>query len=137
MSLYIPPWNMGREDTIELLTEYVKDAHLVKHCLATGAIMKSIALPLHEQSLAWEEIGILHDIDYELVQGDMQRHGIEAERILLEHDIDPGTAAVVRQHNDDLHNNAYIRPVEIALQAADSASGLIIACALVKGKKTF
>jgi len=32
-----------------------------------------------------------------------------------------------------LHGKNYYRPVEIALQAADSASGLITACALVKG----
>jgi putative nucleotidyltransferase with HDIG domain len=124
---------MGREDSVKLVTAYVHDGNLIKHCLATGAIMKAAALQLHEPPFLWEEIGILHDIDYELVQGDMQRHGIEGARILLEHGIDPKTAAIVRQHNHHLQGTGYTRPVEIALQAADSLSGLIIACALVKG----
>ena len=133
MRLCTASLHMGREDTVQLLMECVKDGHLVKHCLATGAMMKATALHLNEPPLTWEEIGILHDIDYELVQGDMQRHGVEGERILREHGIDPGTVAFVWRHNDYLQETGYIRPVEIALQAADSASGLIIACALVKG----
>ena len=41
----------------------------------------------------------------------------------------------LQRHNHFLHNSAYERQVEIALQAADSVSGLVIACALVKGGK--
>jgi len=40
---------------------------------------------------------------------------------------------VVERHNHFLYTGSCDSPVEIALQAADSASGLIIACALVKG----
>jgi len=74
----------------------------------------------------------LHDIDYDLVAGDMDRHGIEGHRILIENGVPEEIADVVRRHNHTLFSD-YVRPVEIALQAADSVSGLIIACALVKG----
>jgi predicted hydrolase (HD superfamily) len=40
---------------------------------------------------------------------------------------------IIKHHNHFLHTGTYHSPVEISLQAADSASGLIIACALVKG----
>jgi hypothetical protein len=44
---------------------------------------------------------------------------------------------IVQRHNLFLYTGTHDRPVEIALQAADSASDLIIACALVKGGRLF
>jgi putative nucleotidyltransferase with HDIG domain len=124
---------MDRKEAIHLLRRYIHDTNLVKHCLATGAVMKATAVRLGEPAFAWEEIGILHDIDFELVEGDMQRHGVEAERILLANGIGLDYAEIIRRHNHLLFAGTYDRPVELALQAADSVSGLIIACALVKG----
>ncbi len=62
----------------------------------------------------------------------MERHGIEGYRILIGNGVPEEIADIVWRHNHTLFSG-YVRPVEIALQAADSASGLIIACALVKG----
>jgi hypothetical protein len=42
-------------------------------------------------------------------------------------------ARVIQRHNHHLFPGTYEKPIEIALQAADSASGLVIACALLKG----
>jgi len=124
---------MDRAAAIALLKKYVADEHLVRHCLATGAIMKAMAVHLHDDPSRWERIGILHDIDFEQVQGDMQRHGAAGAEILGEHGIEADEREIIRRHNHFLHHDTYTRPVEIVLQAADSASGLIIACALVKG----
>jgi putative nucleotidyltransferase with HDIG domain len=125
---------MNRDDSIALLREYVHSDNLFKHCLATAAIMKKIGKYCSEDADRWEIIGILHDIDYELVGEDMQRHGPEGCRILKEHGVDDDVAEVVGRHNHTLYG-PYDAPVEIALQAADSVSGLVIACALVKGGK--
>jgi len=123
---------MDREDALSLLRQYVHGDSLIKHGLATAAVMKATAEYLDEDAATWEIIGILHDIDFEQVGEDMERHGIEGERILLEHGVDAEIAAIVKRHNHMLFGS-YESPVEIALQAADSVSGLIIACALVKG----
>jgi putative nucleotidyltransferase with HDIG domain len=123
---------MKREEAIDLLDTYVTSESLRKHCLGTAAVMKRAGAALGEDADRWEVIGILHDIDFELIDEDMGRHGMEGERILLEHGVGPDIAAVVRRHNHMLHAN-YTEPVEIALQASDSVSGLVIACALVKG----
>jgi len=115
---------------IDLLKKYVKDDKLVKHCIATAAIMREVAKELGEDENLWWRIGILHDIDYDLVKGDMEKHGIVGAEILTKEghgDI----AEIVKRHNHMLFGD-YEKPVEIALQAADSVSGLIIACALVK-----
>ena len=124
---------MDRALAIALLSRYVKDDHLVKHCLATGAVLKALAAHWGDDESRWETIGILHDNDYELVEGDMQQHGSRGAELLLEHGVMPDIAEIIKRHNHFLHNDAYEQRVEIALHAADSVSGLVIACALVKG----
>lgn len=123
-----------REEAIDLLKKYVKAENLIKHCIATAAIMKELAKELNEDETKWELIGILHDIDYEIVNGDMSKHGLVGYEILKENGISDDIAEVVKTHNHTLFGN-YEKPTEIALQAADSVSGLIIACALVKKGK--
>ncbi|MEN6396082.1 MAG: HDIG domain-containing metalloprotein [Methanoregula sp.] len=129
----ILPQIMERSAAISLLCQYVHGDGLKKHCLATGAIMRALAARLGEDAEVWETIGILHDIDFELIDGDMQLHGAKGATILKEHGIDPDLVRIVRRHNHQLFAGTYNRPVEIALQASDSVSGLVIACALVKG----
>ncbi len=121
-------------DPLELLKKYVKDEKLLRHCVAVAAIMRELAKELGEDEELWWKIGILHDIDYELTAGDMSKHGLVAYEILVKEGIDENIAEIVKRHNHVLFGD-YSEPVEIALQAADSVSGLIIACALVKGGK--
>jgi len=124
---------MDRAAAIALLKQYVNDEHLQKHCLATGAVMKALAAHLGEDDARWEQIGILHDIDFQVINGDMQQHGVRGKDLLLQHGFDPDFSEIVLRHNHFLHDGTYERRLEIALQAADSVSGLVIACALVKG----
>ncbi len=118
---------------IELLKKYVKDDKLIKHCIAVSAVMRGIARELGEDEELWARIGLLHDIDYEIVEGDMEKHGEMGAKI-LEKEGYGDIAQIVRRHNHMRYGD-YEEPVELALQAADSVSGLIIACALVKGGK--
>jgi putative nucleotidyltransferase with HDIG domain len=124
---------MDRTASIILIRDHIHDEHLVRHCLATGAVMKHAARHLREDETAWERIGILHDIDFEQIGGDMQQHGTVGAAILLKQGISPEETEIIRRHNHLLNKGTYTRPVEIVLQAADSVSGLIIACGLVKG----
>lgn len=124
---------MDRQACITLIRGHIKDEHLVRHCLATGAVMKHAARHLHQDEVQWERIGILHDIDFEEIGGDMQRHGAAGADILVKEGIDPAETEIIRRHNHLLHHGSYTQPVEIVLQAADSVSGLVIACGLVKG----
>ena len=122
---------MNAETAKGLLREYVHKDSLIKHCLATAAILRKEAEYLGEDAERWEVIGILHDIDYEVVEGDMQKHGAVGYQILLDHGVDEEIADTVRRHNDMLYGPSD-RPVDIALQAADNISGLLIAAAMVK-----
>ena len=124
---------MDRQVCIALIRGHIKDEHLIRHCLATGAVMKHAARHLHEDEAQWERIGILHDVDFEEIGGDMERHGIAGAEILVKGGINPAEAEIIRRHNHHLFGGTYSQPVEIVLQAADSVSGLVIACGLVKG----
>ncbi len=126
------PSRMERDEALALLRRYVASPSHIAHSHATAGIMRKVAEHLGEDDDTWEVIGLLHDIDYDVIGGDMDRHGIEGHRILIENDVPEEIADLVRRHNHMLFSG-YDRPVETALQAADSASGLIIACALVKG----
>lgn len=118
------------EAELELLRKYLRDNSLIKHCIATAGIMREVAKKLNENEELWFKVGLLHDIDYELCNGDMQKHGIIAEEILKKEGYE-SIAEVIKRHNHYLFGN-YESAVEIALQASDSISGLVIACALVK-----
>jgi predicted hydrolase (HD superfamily) len=62
----------------------------------------------------------------------MRRHGIMGAQMLKTAGIPDEIGEIVQRHNHFLFTGTYDSPVEISLQAADSASDLIIACALVK-----
>ncbi|HJJ37554.1 MAG TPA: phosphohydrolase, partial [Methanocorpusculum sp.] len=84
-------------------------------------------------AVVWETIGILHDIDFEEIHEDMDKHGIAGYEILRDAGIGEEIALPIKRHNHLLFGSDYTTPVEICLQVADSVSGLIVACAYVKG----
>ena len=71
-----------RSAAIALLEQYDMIPGFKKHCLATGAGMKSLAAHLGEDEAVRETTGLLPDIDFELVRGDMQLHGEKGAEIL-------------------------------------------------------
>jgi hypothetical protein len=109
---------MERSAALALLHQYVKGDGLTRHCLATGAIMKSVAGFFSQDPAHWEEIGILHDIDFEYVKEDMQQHGTVGAQLLKTAGVPDDIGEIVRKHNHFLHTGTYESPVEITLQAA-------------------
>ncbi len=71
---------LDRSAAFALLNHYVHDAGHKKHCLATGAVMRALAARPGEDEAFREVTGLLHNIDFELVRGDMQMHGAKGER---------------------------------------------------------
>ncbi len=53
-----------REGAMALVREHLTDQVLVKHCLATEAIMRSLAGRFGEDPDTWGIAGLLHDLDY-------------------------------------------------------------------------
>ncbi|MFZ1898727.1 phosphohydrolase [Methanoregula sp.] len=97
--------------------------------------MRALALAARvgEDEVFREAASLLHNINFELARGDMQLHGAKGAEILMEQGTDPDLAFIVWRYNHHLSLGTYEKPTGIALQAADSASGLMIVRALVKG----
>ena len=123
---------MEREKALELLKKYVKNDNLIKHCLASEAVMRALAARLGADQELWALAGLLHDIDVELTAGDLKRHTLEAEKILKENGLPPELVEAVKMHNEAAHGG--LRRAELfhkALAAGETITGLITATALV------
>ncbi len=125
---------MTREEALNSIKANVDNANLIKHMLATEAIMRALAKHLGEDEEAWGLTGLLHDIDVELTQGNMHTHsklGADLAREL------GASEAVV--HAILCHNEAHGIPRETKLDEAlfcvDPLTGLITAAALVRPDK--
>ncbi|HCC49331.1 MAG TPA: hydrolase [Elusimicrobia bacterium] len=123
---------MEREQALQLLKAHVKNENMIKHCLASEAVMKALALRLGGDPALWGLAGLLHDLDVELTAGALSRHTHETERILREHGLPGDLIEAVKLHNEAAH--AGQKRSELfhkALAAAETVTGLITATALV------
>ena len=124
-------FDMNREEALNLIKKYIKNENLIKHSIASGAVMKHLALKLNEDKGKWEITGILHDIDVELTEGDIKTHTHKAVEILKENSIDDDIIEAIKMHNPLAWDRLSDKPYHIALRAGETITGLIIATALV------
>lgn len=127
---------MKKDEASKLLETHVHADSLRDHCIATGRSDEGSCRGARGGCRElWEVIGILHDIDFEEIHEDMTQHGVAGHAILKNAGLSDAVADPVRRHNHMLFGGEYTTPVEICLQVADSVSGLVVACAYVKGGK--
>jgi predicted hydrolase (HD superfamily) len=62
---------MTRKEALNSVKANVENENLIKHMLATEAIMQALARRFDEDEEEWGLTGLLHDIDMELSEGDM------------------------------------------------------------------
>lgn len=122
-----------REEALKILEEKVNNKNIVKHMLATEAVMGALAEKFENENIEeWKIAGLLHDGDYsEDVPHNMQ--GIQISKWVEENGLEiPETV----KHAMAAHNmaNTGIKPeskMDWALFCGDSLTGLIVASALV------
>jgi predicted hydrolase (HD superfamily) len=124
---------VDRDAAISLVREHVKKENNVKHMIAVGAVMRSIAAKLSEDQTRWELVGILHDIDFEKCNG-LEDHTLIA-RELLQGVVDQEMVQAIMAHNYENTGVVFDTPIKKTLVASDAASGLVIATALVMPSK--
>ena len=123
---------MKRETAFKLLSGYVKNENMIKHCLASEAVMKALAGELGEDANKWGLAGLLHDIDVEITNADLNVHTKEAVKILKDAGVDDDVVEAIRLHNEVAHPGEKRRAkFHHALAAGETITGLIIASALV------
>lgn len=115
----------------ELLEKHLgSDVSLKKHCIATGAIMRVLAKRLNEPEEEWEIVGMLHDIDLIETRNNMQNHAKLGAEWLRNEGLDEKYLHAIVSHNEQTGVSRESK-IDFALAAAESLTGLIIACALV------
>jgi uncharacterized protein len=123
------------DDALVLLNQYVKNERMLNHCYAAEALMGAIARRLGQDEEQWKIAGLLHDLDIEIVDNDLDRHGLETEKILKEKGVDAGIIDAVVMHNEKASGKKRSSMFQHALAASETITGLIVANALVHPDK--
>ncbi len=124
-------YGISRDDALDLLKEHVTSPNMLKHCLATEAVMRSLAKEFDEDPEKWGLAGLLHDLDAE-TQTDLDVHTRETARILRQHGVSTEIIDAIRLHNEQAHpGEKRTTRFQHLLAAGETITGLIVATALV------
>lgn len=126
---------MKREEALELVKKYIQNEKMIKHCLASEAVLSAIAKKLGEDEEKWALAGLLHDLDVEITNADPKIHGLKTEELLSGYNVDNEVIEAIRLHNEDATNIPRSKPFHFALAAGETITGLIMATTLVYPEK--
>jgi len=124
-------WGISRERALELIEQYLEAESIRKHCLASEAIMRALAPRFGEDPELWGLVGLLHDLDYNETRDRMDQHTIITGEILRAHGAREPVIEAIQSHNAENLGITRNKPVHLALTAAETITGLIVATALV------
>ena len=123
---------MNREEALELLKKYNKDEYHVYHGETVGGVLRVFAeqLGYGDEADFWENVGILHDIDFELYP---EEHCLHAPDMLREAGVDERTIHAVVSHGYGICVDvAPEHEMEKVLYACDELTGIVKAAALMR-----
>lgn len=132
---------MIRDKAWEIVKKYVKNENLRRHMLAVEASMakyyeyfaKNSKIKIQNSKPEWELVGLLHDFDWE-IHPTLEEHPQKGEAILEKEGLPENLRRAILSHAE--HTGVSRETLmEKTLFAVDELTGLIVATALVKGKK--
>lgn len=120
-----------KNQALAIIRQHVKNENIVKHMLATEALMQALAKKLGGSENEWGMAGLLHDGDY-CSEVPPEKQGVQITTWLRETGLDvPESVA----HAMAAHNNATgiksESKMDWAIFCGDSLTGLIVAATLV------
>ncbi len=125
---------MTRKEALNSIKANVGNENLVKHMLATEAIMRALAKRFGEDEEEWGLTGLLHDIDVELTGENKDSHSKLGADLAREMGASEAMAHAILCHNE-AHGIPLETKLDKALFCADPLTGLITAAALVRPDK--
>lgn len=123
---------MDREEALSLVKSKVTQKNLVKHMLATEAVMKRLARHFGEDQQLWGLVGLIHDLDYQETLDNPDMHGLITADILKERGLSEKIIQAVKAHAWKAEAES---KMDWALYATDPTTGFIVACALMHPSK--
>ncbi len=121
---------MDRAEAWELLNSKVKEDYLIKHSLASEAIMRALAKKLGHDEDLWGIAGLLHDLDFEETKEEPKRHALVAAQF-LEGKLPEEAVLAIKRHNAEMLETTRETVFDLALTAAETITGLVVATTLV------
>jgi len=123
---------ISRDEAVAMLERKISNIALRRNCLATGAIMRSLAsrLGCEDCSSACEVTGILHDLDYEETASTPERHGT-VTCAMLEGRLPAECLHAILSHNAENNGSTRETRLDRLLTAAECVTGLVTATALI------
>jgi putative nucleotidyltransferase with HDIG domain len=122
---------IDRAQAMALLWEYCSEETLIKHSLASEAVMRDLAKRLGHDPDSWGMAGLLHDLDYDETKEDPTRHTLRTEEILRDKGVEEEIIEAIKAHNAEALGIKREKPFHCALTCAESITGLIVATTLV------
>lgn len=134
---------INRDRVVELMDKYISTPWLKMHMRESEQIMRTLAKHFKEDEELWGLTGLLHDIDYDYVEKDPERHVVEFDKILeMEglvrgEDIPEDMYHAIKAHYEDNPKVEQKREsrLDYVLSASENLSGFLVACALVQPNK--
>lgn len=127
---------MDREGALQLVREHAKNENLVKHMLATEAIMGALARRLGGDEERWRMAGLVHDLDAEETAAKMDIHATVTVQWLREAGLDDEEVLhAILAHNSSGNGTPIETVMDRALFACDPLTGLVTAAALIRPEK--
>ncbi|MFA5570006.1 MAG: HDIG domain-containing metalloprotein [Sphaerochaetaceae bacterium] len=125
---------MTRSEALKLYKQYNSSENLLRHSLSVEAVMRRFAQELGYDEDFWGNVGLLHDIDYELYPDE---HLQKAPQMLKDANVDEQTIRAVLSHGWTIVSDVEpIHPMEKVLFTIDELTGLINATALMRPSKS-
>lgn len=119
-----------RDEALEMLKSNVQAENMLRHSLASEAVMRALAKHLERNEDEWGIAGLLHDIDVEITNADPHTHGPYAKKLLKGKVTDEMLDAIV-MHNEVATRKDRCTEFQHALAAGETITGLITATTLV------
>lgn len=121
---------ISREIAVKLLNDNIQNTNMIRHCLASEAVLRAVAQKLGKDPEEWGLTGLLHDVDVEITQADPHRHGPYAAG-MLDGLLSTEAVEAVVMHNERATGKERTTVFQHALAAGETITGLIMATAMV------
>lgn len=122
---------LTRSEALDLLAESGASDSLMRHSLASEAVMAALAERLGADAGLWAMAGLLHDLDFPETEAAPERHGLLAAE-KLEGALAQEALDAIRRHNGELNGCQPQSQFDYALRCGETITGLIAAAALMR-----
>lgn len=125
-----------RQESLELLNEYVKNPSLLNHCMMVAKAMEGYAKSMNlsaEEIDVWWAAGLLHDLDWEIYPDEHPNKAVN--EILPPLGYPTEMIEAIKAHGPDRTGKEPETQIERYLFACDELSGFINAVSLVRPTK--